>query len=202
MLDFNAENEELDNFSEDEEFDESYLEDEELGDSWIDAVDREQVLDEAAIGFINELTAIRISLTEQQQLTESFDRLSYNVVEQRQQLQNIILLSEKLTKSFSADNLSKFLQIQKSFSAFAQKLEIFEQAINTNIRQQQESQKQAAETYQNLDRAWRQLADEIKEQRQILGGIPSWENFAILLIGSGLSAAAFMFLGFKLFIAK
>jgi hypothetical protein len=180
MLDFNAENEELDNFSEDEEFDESYLEDEELGDSWIDAVDREQVLDEAAIEFINELTAIRISLTEQQMLTESFDRLSYNVVEQRQQLQNIILLSEKLTKSFSADNLSKFLQIQKSFSAFAQKLEMFEQAINTNIRQQQESQKQAAETYQNLDRAWRRLADEIKEQRQILGGIPSWENFAIL----------------------
>ena len=202
MLDLNTENEELDNFSEDEEFDEYYLEEDELNDSWIDSADQDTMIEAATIEFINELTAIRVSLTEQQQLTESFDQLSYNVVEQRQQLQNIILLSEKLTKSFSADNLSKFLQIQKSFSAFAQKLEMFEQAINTNIRQQQESQKQAAETYQNLDRAWRRLADEVKEQRYILGGISTWENFAILSIGSGFSAAAFMFLGFKLFITK
>jgi uncharacterized phage infection (PIP) family protein YhgE len=208
MLNFNTENEELDNFSEDEEFDESYLEGEELKDSWIDTAnsppetlrERDPEIEAAVIEFINELTAIRTSLTEQQQLAESFDRLSYNVVEQRQQLQSIILSLEQLTKSLSTANISKLLQVQKSFSTFAQKLEMFEKAISNNIRQQQESRMRGDEIYQNLDRAWRRLADEVKEQRQILGGISSWENFAILSIGSGLSAAAFMFLGFKLFL--
>jgi hypothetical protein len=200
MSELNPENEEFDNFSGNEEFDESYAED--LDDSWMNTTDREQVLDEAAIEFINELTAIRISLNDRQQLTESFDRLSYNVVEQHQQLQTIISLLEQLTKSLSAENLSKLLQIQKSFGAFAQKLEMFETAINSNIRQQQESRKRADEIYQNLDRAWRRLEDEVKVQRRIVGGISSWENFAILSIGSGLSAAAFMLLGFKFFITK
>jgi hypothetical protein len=202
MLNFNTENEELDNFSEDEEFNESYLEDEELNDSWIDPTSRDAEIEAAIIEFIGELTAIRTSLTEQYQLAESFNRLNYNVVEQRQQLQTIIRSLEQLTKSLSAENLSKLLQVQKSFSTFAQKLEMFEKAINSNIRQQQESRTQGDEIYQNLDRAWRRLADEIKEQRQILGGIAGWENFVILSIGSGLSAAAFMLIGFKLFITK
>jgi hypothetical protein len=94
------------------------------------------------------------------------------------------------------------LQIKKSFSAFAQKLEMFEKGINANIRRQQESQKQADEIYQNLNRGWRRLEDEVKVQRQIVGGLSSWENFAILSISTGFSAAAFMLLGFKLFIAK
>jgi hypothetical protein len=202
MLNFNTENEELDNFSEDEELDESYLEDEEPNDSWIDTTNRDAEIEAAIIEFIGELTAIRTSLTEQYQLAESFDRLNYNVVEQRQQLQTIIRSLEQLTKSLSAENLSKLLQVQKSFSTFAQKLEMFEKAINSNIRQQQESRTRGDEIYQNLDRAWRRLADEIKEQRQILGGIAGWENFAILSICSGLSAAAFMLIGFKLFITK
>ncbi len=202
MLDLNTENEELDNFSEDEEFDESYIEEDEINDSWIDSANQDTMIEAATIEFINELTAIRVSLTEQQQLTESFDRLSYNVVEQHQQLQTIISLLEQLTKSLSAENLSKLLQIQKSFGAFAQKLEMFEAAINSNIRQQPESRKRADEIYQNLDRAWRRLEDEVKVQRRIVGGISTWENFAILSIGSGFSAATFMFLGFKLFIAK
>jgi hypothetical protein len=54
------------------------------------------------------------------------------------------------------------LQIKKSFSAFAQKLEMFEKGINANIRRQQESQKQADEIYQNLNRGWRRLEDEVK----------------------------------------
>jgi hypothetical protein len=202
MLDLNTENEELDNFSEDEEFDESYLEEDELNDSWIDTADQDTMIEAAIIEFINELTAIRLSLNDRQQLTESFDRLSYNVVEQHQQLQIIISLLEKLSKSLSAENISKLLQIQKSFGAFAQKLEIFETAINSNILHQQESRKQADEIYQNLDRAWRRLEDEVKVQRRIVGGISTWKNFVILSIGSGLSAAALMFIGFKLFIAK
>jgi hypothetical protein len=202
MLDFSTENEELNNFSEDEEFDESYIEDEELNDSWIDTANRDAAIEVAAIEFINELTAIRTSLTDRQQLTDSFDRLNYNVVEQHQQLQTIIRSLEQLAKSLSADNISKLLQIQKSFSTFAQKLEMFEKAINSNIRQQQESRTRGDEIYQNLDRAWRRLADEIKEQRQIIGGIASWESFAILSIGSGLSAAVFMLIGFKFFISK
>jgi phosphoenolpyruvate carboxylase len=202
MLNLNTENEEPDNFSEDEEFDESYLEDEELNDSWIDTTSRDAEIEAAVIEFIGELTAVRISLTEQQQLAESFDRLNYNVVEQHQQLQTIIRSLEQLTKSLSADNVSKLLQVQKSFSTFAQKLEMFEKAIGNNIHQQQESRTRGDEVYQNLDRAWRRLADEIKEQRQIIGGLASWESFVILSIGSGLSAAAFMLLGFKLFITK
>jgi hypothetical protein len=202
MLDFSTENEELNNFSEDEEFDESYLDEEELNDSWIDTTNRDAAIEVAAIEFINELTAIRTSLTDRQQLTDSFDRLNYNVVEQHQQLQTIIRSLEQLAKSLSADNISKLLQIQKSFSTFAQKLEMFEKAINSNIRQQQESRTRGDEIYQNLDRAWRRLADEIKEQRQIIGGIASWESFAILSIGSGLSAAVFMLIGFKFFISK
>jgi hypothetical protein len=202
MLNFNTENEEPDNFSEDEEFDESYLDEEELNDSWIDTTNRDAAIEVAAIEFINELTAIRTSLTDRQQLTDSFDRLNYNVVEQHQQLQTIIRSLEQLAKSLSADNISKLLQIQKSFSTFAQKLEMFEKAINSNIRQQQESRTRGDEIYQNLDRAWRRLADEIKEQRQIIGGIASWESFAILSIGSGLSAAVFMLIGFKFFISK
>jgi hypothetical protein len=200
MLGFNAKNGELDNFSESEEFDESYLRDEELNDSWSNTAEREQAIEAATIKFVSELTAIRTSLAEQQQLNESFDRLSYNVVEQRQQLQTIARLLEQLAKSLSTENTSKLLQIQKSFSVFAQKLEMFEKAIDSNLHQQQESRSQADEVYQNLNRAWQRLADEIKKQRQILGGIPSWENFAILSIGSGFSAAAFMFLGFKLFL--
>jgi uncharacterized phage infection (PIP) family protein YhgE len=210
MLNFNTENEELDNFLEDEEFDESYLEDEELNNPWIDTTnsppetlrERDAEIEAAIIEFIGELTAIRTSLTEQQQLAESFDRLNYNVVEQHQQLQTIIRSLEQLTKSLSADNISKLLQIQKSFSTFAQKLEMFEQGINANIRQQQESQKKADEIYQNLSRGWRRLEDEVKVLRQIVGRISSWENFAILSIGTGLSAAAFMLIGFKLFITK
>jgi hypothetical protein len=202
MLAFNTENAELDNFSEGEEFDESYIEDEELNDSWIDTANRDAAIEVAAIEFINELTAIRTSLADRQQLTDSFDRLNYNVVEQHQQLQTIIRSLEQFAKSLSADNISKLLQIQKSFSTFAQKLEMFEKAINSNIRQQQESRTRGDEIYQNLDRAWRRLADEIKEQRQIIGGIASWESFAILSIGSGLSAAVFMLIGFKFFISK
>jgi uncharacterized phage infection (PIP) family protein YhgE len=202
MLNFNTENEEPDNFSEDEEFDESYLDEEELNDSWIDTTNRDAAIEVAAIEFINELTAIRTSLTDRQQLTDSFDRLNYNVAEQHQQLQTIIRSLEQLAKSLSTENTSKLLQIQKSFSTFAQKLEMFEKAINSNIRQQQESRTRGDEIYQNLDRAWRRLADEIKEQRQIIGGIASWKSFAILSIGSGLSAALFMVIGFKFFISK
>jgi DNA repair exonuclease SbcCD ATPase subunit len=202
MLDFNTENAELDNFSEGEEFDESYIEDEELNDSWVDTANRDAEIEVAAIEFINELTAIRTSLTDRQQLTDSFDRLNYNVAEQHQQLQTIIRSLEQLAKSLSTENISKLLQIQKSFSTFAQKLEMFEKAINSNIRQQQESRTRGDEIYQNLDRAWRRLADEIKEQRQIIGGIASWESFAILSIGTGFSAAAFMFVGFKFFLIK
>jgi uncharacterized phage infection (PIP) family protein YhgE len=202
MLNLNTENEELDDFSEDEEFDEPYLEDEEPNNSWIDTANRDAEIEAAVIEFIDELTAVRTSLAEQQQLAESFDRLSYNVVEQRQQLQSIILSLEQLTKSLSTANISKLLQVQKSFSTFAQKLEMFEKAIDNNIHQQQESRKRGDEIYQDLNRAWRRLADEIKEQRQIIGGIASWESFAMLSIGSGLSAAALMFIGFKLFIAK
>jgi ABC-type transporter Mla subunit MlaD len=202
MLDFNTENEELNNFSEDEEFDESYTEDEELNDSWIATTNRDAAIEAAIIEFINEITAIRTSLTEQQQLGESFDRLNYNVSEQHQQLQIIIRSLEQLTKSLSTENTSKLLQIQKSFSTFAQKLEMFEKTINTNIRQQQESRTRGDEIYQNLDRAWRRLADEIKEQRQIIGGIAGWESFAILSIGSGLSASLFTLLAFKFFMTK
>ncbi len=191
----------LNSNTENEEFDESYLE-EELNDSWIDTTNRDAEIEAAVIEFIGELTAVRTSLTEQQKLGESFDRLSYNVVEQRQQLQSIILSLEQLNKLLSTENISKLLQIQKSFSTFAQKLEMFEEAINNNIRKQQESRTRSDEIYQNLDRAWRRLADEIKEQRQIIGGIASWESFAMLSIGTGFSAAAFMLLGFKIFIAK
>jgi DNA repair exonuclease SbcCD ATPase subunit len=202
MSDFNTKSKELDLFPVDEEFDESYIEDEEFNSSWIDTVNRDTAIEAAVVEFIDELIAVRASLAEQQQLSESFDQLNYNVAEQHQQIQTILRLLEPLTRSLSAENISKLSQIQKSFSTFSQKLEMFEKAINTNIRQQQESRTRGDETYQNLDRAWRRLADEIKEQRQIIGGIPSWENFAAISIGSGLSAALFTLLAFKFFMTK
>lgn len=202
MSDFNTEKEEVNNFSGNEEFGELYLEDRETDGSWLDPTDRDRAIDESTIALVQELVAIRTSLNDRQRLTETFDSLSYNVVEQRQQLQSIILSLEQLTKSISADNLSRFLQIQKSFSTFSHKLETFDKTIEANIRRQQESQKKADEVYQNLGRSWRRIEDEVKVQRQIVGRIQSWENFAILVIGTGFSAAAFMLIGFKLFMAK
>jgi uncharacterized phage infection (PIP) family protein YhgE len=201
-----SDNNKLDDFSELEELQDSYIddvvEDEELDEYWNDAAEQAKAMQKAAIILVNELTGIRMALSDRQQLTDSFGQLNSNVAKQQQQIQTIASLLEQLTKSLSNDNLSRLLQIQKSFSAFAQKLEMFEQGINANIRRQQESQKQAEEIYQNLNRGWRRLEDEVKVQRQIVGGLSSWENFAILSIGTGFSAAAFMLLGFKLFIAK
>lgn len=192
MSNFSIENEEKDNFSDNDDF----------TDVWSDSANQEKVIEEAAVQFISELTAINASLADQRQLTESFNLLSYNVVEQHQQLQTIIRLLEQLTKSLSADDIAKLLQIQKSFSTFAQKLKMFEKAINANIQQQQKSQAQADEIYQNLNKGWRRLEDEVKTQRWIVGDIASLKNFAILSIGTGLSAAAFVLLGFKFFMAK
>jgi hypothetical protein len=189
MSNFSTENEELNSSSEKDT----------LTDARNDSVEQQKAIKEAANSFINELTAINTSLADRQQLTESFSLLSYNVVEQRQQIQTIILFLEQLNKSLSTDSISKLIQIQKSFSAFAQKLEMFEKAISADIHQQKESRAQADEIYQNLNRGWRRLEDEVKEQRQIVGGLASWESFAVLSIGTGFSAAVFIFLGFKLF---
>jgi hypothetical protein len=200
-----SDNNELDNFSELEELQDSYndvVEDGELNDYWIDAAEQAKAMEKMAIILANELTGIRIALSDRQQLTNSFGQLNSNVAKQQQQIQTIAFLLEQLTKSSSNDNLSRLLQVQKSFSTFAQKLYMFENSINANIHRQQESQKQADEIYQNLNRGWRRLEDEVKVQRRIVGGLASWESFAILSVGTGFSAVAFMFLGFKLFIAK
>jgi methyl-accepting chemotaxis protein len=201
-----SDNNELDDFSELEELQDSYIddvvEDEELDEYWNDVAEQTKAMQKSAIILVNELTGIRMALSDRQQLTDSFGQLNSNAAKQQQQIQTIASLLEQLTKSLSTDNLSRLIQIQKSFSTFAQKLEMFEQGINASIRCQQESQKQADEIYQNLNRSWRRLEDEVKIQRQIIGGIFSWENFAVLSIGTGFSAAAFMLLGFKLFITK
>jgi hypothetical protein len=199
MSDYITENEELDDLAA-EESDELLIDEDE--EYWLNEADRQQAMEEAAIALVNELTGIRLALTDRQQLTDSFGQLNLSVVEQQQQLQTIVSLLEQLTKSLSADNLSKFLQIQKSFVLFAQKLDMFEKSINGNIQQQQESRKQADEIYQNLNRGWRKLEDENKMHRRAIGGVFSLKNFIILSIGVGASAAVFTSLAFKLFILK
>jgi hypothetical protein len=199
MSDYITENEELDDLAA-EESDESLVDEDE--EYWLNEADRQQAMEEAAIALVNELTGIRLALTDRQQLTDSFGQLNLSVVEQQQQLQTIVSLLEQLTKSLSADNISRLLQVQKSFAIFAQKLDMFEKSTNANIQQQQESRKQAEEIYQNLNRGWRKLEDENKMHRRAIGGVFSPKNFILLSIGVGASAAVFTSLAFKLFILK
>ncbi len=198
MSDYITENEELDGL--DENTEELLVDEDE--EYWLNEADRQQAMEEAAIALINELTGIRLALTERQQLTDSFGQLNLSVVEQQQQLQTIVSLLEQLTKSLSADNIARLLQVQKSFAIFAQKLDMFEKSTNANIQQQQESRKQAEEIYQNLNRGWRKLEDEHKMQRRAIGGLFSLKNFMLLSIGVGASAAVFTSLAFKLFSLK
>jgi hypothetical protein len=207
MSDFSTDNEELDNFSEEEEFEEydsdDIAEEEEPEEYWSEeGEDREQAMEEMAIALVNELTAIRIALNDRQQLTDSFGQLNNNVAEQQQNLQTVISLLEQLTQSLSADRVTKLLQIQKSFGIFAQKLEMFEKGINSNIRQNQESREKADEIYQNLNRGWRQLAEDNKIYRRAIIEISSIKNIVTLAIGIGLSTAGFILLAFKLFMTK
>jgi ABC-type transporter Mla subunit MlaD len=208
MSDPNLENENLNDSSEENEFEDydsdDIPEDEESSEEyWIDDdTDREQALEEMAIALVNELTAIRIALNDRQQLTDSFGKLNSTVVDQQQQIQTIVSLLEQLTQSLSSDRLSKLLQIQKSFTAFAQKLEMFEKGINSNIRQNQESREKADEIYQNLNRGWRQLAEDNKIYRRAIIEISSIKNIVILSIGIGFSTAGFIMLAFKLFMTK
>jgi ABC-type transporter Mla subunit MlaD len=207
MSGISTDNEELDNFSEEEEFEDydndDIAEEEEPEEYWSEeADDREQAMEEMAIALVNELTAIRIALNDRQQLTDSFGQLNSNVAEQQQHLQTVISLLEQLTQSLSADRVTKLLQIQKNFGAFAQKLEMFEKGINSSIRQNQESREKADEIYQNLNRGWRQLAEDNKIYRRAIIEISSIKNIVILAIGIGLSTAGFIILASKLSIIK
>jgi ABC-type transporter Mla subunit MlaD len=207
MSDSNLENENLNESSEEEDFEDydsdDIAENEESEEYWSDDdTDREQALEEMAIALVNELTAIRLALNDRQQLTDSFGQLNSSVVEQQQQIQTIVSLLEQLTQSLASDRLSKLLQIQKSFGTFAQKLEMFEKGINSNIRQNQESREKANEIYQNLNRGWRQLAEDNKIYRRAIIEISSIKNIAILAIGIGFSTAGFIILAFKLFMTK
>jgi ABC-type transporter Mla subunit MlaD len=208
MSDPNLKDKKFSDSSEEEEFEnynsDDIPEDEESEEYWSedDETDREQALEEMAIALVNELTAIHIALNDRQQLTDSFGKLNSTVVDQQQQIQTIVSLLEQLTQSLSSDRVTKLLQIQKNFGAFAQKLEMFEKGINSSIRQNQESREKADEIYQNLNRGWRQLAEDNKIYRRAIIEISSIKNIAILAIGIGLSTAGFILLAFKLFMTK
>jgi ABC-type transporter Mla subunit MlaD len=208
MSDPNLKDKKFSDSSEEEEFEDynsdDIPEDEESEEYWSedDETDREQALEEMAIALVNELTAVRIALNDRQQLTDSFGKLNSTVVDQQQQIQTIVSLLEQLTQSLSSDRISKLLQIQKSFAAFAQKLDMFEKGINSNIRQNQESREKADEIYQNLNRGWRQLAEDNKIYRRAIIEISSIKNMVFLAIGIGLSTAGFIILASKLSIIK
>jgi hypothetical protein len=201
MSDFNVETEQLDEFPADEEIND-LLENEEFDDNWADIDERQQEIEATAIALVNELTAIRTALNNNQQLTDSFYQLNSTVVEQHQQIETIILRLEQLTHFLSADNLSKFIRIQKDFSTFARKLDMFEKAINDDIRQQQESREKASGIYQDLSRGWQRLEEDNKGQRRAINQLSSIQTVIFLSLGTGLSAAGFMIVAFKLFISK
>jgi hypothetical protein len=167
MSDFNVETEQLDEFPADEETNNLFE------DDWADIDERQQEIEATAIALVNELTAIRTALNNNQQLTDSFYQLNSTVVEQHQQIETIILRLEQLTHFLSADNLSKFIRIQKDFSTFARKLDMFEKAINDDIRQQQESRGKASEIYQDLSRGWQRLEEDNKGQRRAINQLSS-----------------------------
>jgi hypothetical protein len=201
MSDFNIETEQLEEFSADEEIND-LLEDERFDDDWADIDERQREIEASAIALVNELTAIRTALNNNQQLTDSFYQLNSTVVEQHQQIETIILRLEQLTHFLSADNLSKFIRIQKDFSTFARKLDMFEKAINDDIRQQQESREKASGIYQDLSRGWQRLEEDNKGQRRAINQLSSIQTVICLSLGTGLSAAGFMIVAFKLFISK
>jgi hypothetical protein len=75
-----SDNNELDDFSELEELQDSYIddvvEDEELDEYWNDVAEQTKAMQKSAIILINELTGIRMALSDRQQLTDSFGQLN------------------------------------------------------------------------------------------------------------------------------